>query len=211
MGKKVKKVMKNVGNDLPAASSIPENQSLDFLPLEGGPGKRIPNEEDVNVSNSTVLYIGRIPRGFYEDEMRGFFEQFGTIKNLRIARNRKTGKSKHYGYIEFQSPEVAKIVADCMHNYLLYEHMLQVHLVPPERILPKLWKGANSKFRPVNLQAIELKRHNKERTTGEHKRLVQRIQRRERKRQRKIKAAGIDYECPDILFSVQPGPYTPFI
>lgn len=34
--------------------------------------------------------------------------------------------------------QVAKVVADTMNNYLLFEHLLQVHLVPPERIHPKL-------------------------------------------------------------------------
>lgn len=34
--------------------------------------------------------------------------------------------------------QVAKIVAETMHNYLLFEHLLQVHLIPPERVHPKL-------------------------------------------------------------------------
>jgi hypothetical protein len=34
--------------------------------------------------------------------------------------------------------QVAKIVADCMHNQLLFEHLLQVHLIPPEHVHPKL-------------------------------------------------------------------------
>lgn len=41
-------------------------------PLEGGPGKKLPVEkptEDV----SKVVYIGRIPHGFYEKEMEGEF------------------------------------------------------------------------------------------------------------------------------------------
>lgn len=82
----------------------------------------------------------------------------------------QTGKSKHFGFIEFMSPEVvqfylrkyillhgmlstisifltnefscliqvAKIVEECMHNYLMYEHMLQVSIVPPEKVHPKL-------------------------------------------------------------------------
>ncbi|XP_026381353.1 uncharacterized protein LOC113275973 isoform X3 [Papaver somniferum] len=33
---------------------------------------------------------------------------------------------------------VAKIVADCMRNYLLFEHLLQVHIVPTEKVHPKL-------------------------------------------------------------------------
>jgi nucleolar protein 15 len=36
-----------------------------------------------------VLYLGHIPHGFYEDQMRGFFSQFGTVSRLRLARNKK--------------------------------------------------------------------------------------------------------------------------
>lgn len=28
---------------------------------------------------SKVVYLGRIPHGFYEEEMRGFFSQFGQV------------------------------------------------------------------------------------------------------------------------------------
>ena len=34
--------------------------------------------------------------------------------------------------------QVAKIVADEMNNYLLYEHTLQIALVPPEKVHAKL-------------------------------------------------------------------------
>ncbi|GAB2261736.1 hypothetical protein Droror1_Dr00002733 [Drosera rotundifolia] len=177
----------------------------DFLPLEGGGATKDLQKEQPSLDNrSTVLYIGRIPHGFYEDEMRGFFKQFGTIKRLRIARNRKTGRSKHYGFIEFEYPEVAKIVAESMHNYLLFEHMLQVQLVPPERVHPKLWRGANVKFNPVDFVGIERARQNKERTLEEHKKLVDRILHRGKKRQKKIEAAGIEYECPNIVGADQP-------
>nr|GFC76325.1 uncharacterized RNA-binding protein C1827.05c-like [Tanacetum cinerariifolium] len=67
-----------------------------------------------------------------------FFKQFGEIRRIRIARNKKTGKSKHFGFLEFASPEVAMIVAETMHNYLLFEHLLQVQIIPPERVHHKL-------------------------------------------------------------------------
>lgn len=158
------------------------------------------------MNNATVLYIGRIPHGFYEDEMREFFKQFGDIKRLRIARSKKTGKSKHYGFIEFVSPEVSKIVADCMHNYLLFEHMLQVHLMPPERVHPKLWKGVDRKYTPPNWIEITRKRHNKERTVEEHRKLLDGVLKKDLKRRRKIEAAGIDYVPPEIIGSIQPAP-----
>ena len=36
-----------------------------------------------------VLYVGHIPHGFYEHEMRSFFSQFGTVNRLRLSRSKK--------------------------------------------------------------------------------------------------------------------------
>lgn len=45
-----------------------------FKPLEGGPASPLPKEdEELPVLNSRVVYIGRIPHGFYEDQMQGSF------------------------------------------------------------------------------------------------------------------------------------------
>ncbi|VFQ81312.1 unnamed protein product [Cuscuta campestris] len=188
-----------------AASAAPGDEAPDFLPLEGGPAKKIPVTK-LKETKATVLYIGRIPHGFYEDEMTGFFQQFGMIKRLRIARNRKTGKSKHYGYIEFESPEVAKIVAETMDKYLLFEHVLQVNLIPPERVHPKLWRRVNRKFIPVDWVAIERNNLDKMRTWEEHKKLVDGIKKKDRKRVKKMEAAGIDYECPEVVGYTETAP-----
>ncbi|KAI4384364.1 hypothetical protein MLD38_002531 [Melastoma candidum] len=179
-----------------------DSDAADFLPLEGGPSRKLhrggPLESDSPL-NSTVLYIGRIPHGFYEEEIEGFFGQFGKVRRLRIARNKKTGKSKHFGFIQFESPEVAKIVADTMHNYLLYEHLLQVHLIPQDHVHPNLWKGFNYRFMPVDRVQIQRQQLNKERTLQEQQKLLKSIVKRDKKRQRSIEAAAIDYECPEIV------------
>ena len=70
-----------------------------------------------NSGLSNVIYIGHIPHGFYEKQMKGFFSQFGHVSQVRLSRNKKTGKSKHYGFIQFMSPDVAEIVADAMNGY----------------------------------------------------------------------------------------------
>ena len=36
-----------------------------------------------------VVYLGRIPHGFYEKEMRAYFGQFGEVSQLRLSRNKK--------------------------------------------------------------------------------------------------------------------------
>ncbi|OIW15597.1 hypothetical protein TanjilG_08173 [Lupinus angustifolius] len=201
MGTKAKKAM---NKNLKKANSKKPSDGADFLPLESGSARKIHEEKQPREGTATVLYVGRIPHGFYEKEMNGYFGQFGTIKRLRIARNKKTGQSKHYGFIEFESPEVAKIVADTMHNYLLFEHLLQVHLIPPEHVHPKLWRGFNYHYKPLDTVEIERERHDKERTLEEHNELVEKILKRDKKRRKIIEAAGIDYECPEIVGNVQP-------
>ena len=38
-----------------------------------------------------VVYVGHIPHGFYETQMRDYFTQFGAVKRLRLARSKKVG------------------------------------------------------------------------------------------------------------------------
>ncbi|RDY06242.1 hypothetical protein CR513_09813, partial [Mucuna pruriens] len=133
-------------------------------------------------NTAMIFYVGRIPSGFYEKEMEGAHGLFWAIwnhKRLRIARNKKTGKSRHFGFIEFESLKVAKIVADTMHNYLLFEHLLRVYVIPLEHVHPKL--GFNYCHKPLDSVQIERKRHDKERTLGEHKKLVEKIIKHEKK------------------------------
>ncbi|KAI0479266.1 hypothetical protein GGR56DRAFT_634182 [Xylariaceae sp. FL0804] len=96
-----------------------------------------------------VVYIGRIPHGFYEKEMRAYFSQFGQINKLRMSRNKATGRSKHFGFIEFAEVGVAQIVAKTMDNYLLAGHLLKVKLVPKSQIHPELFKGGNRRFKKI--------------------------------------------------------------
>ena len=36
-----------------------------------------------------VMYIGHIPHGFYERQMRSYFSQFGKVTRLRLSRSKK--------------------------------------------------------------------------------------------------------------------------
>lgn len=97
-------------------------------------------------AKSAAVYLGHLPKEFEENEMRQFFKQFGTIKHLRLSRNKKTGASKHYAFIEFETPEVAEIVANTMNNYILFGHKLVCSVMDPKQMHPSLWKGANKEF-----------------------------------------------------------------
>ncbi|GAB7361407.1 hypothetical protein MBLNU230_g1463t1 [Neophaeotheca triangularis] len=106
-----------------------------------------------------VVYLGRIPHGFYEPQMRAYFSQFGSITHLKLARNPKTGKSRHFAFIEFASKAVAEIVVKTMDKYLLFGHILQVRNVPAERVGEGFWRGTGRKVMPRNrLEGARLRR-----------------------------------------------------
>lgn len=127
-----------------------------------------------------VIYVGRVPRGFFEAQMKKYFSQFGKVNRLRLSRNKKTGASKHYAFVEFASTEVADIVARTMDNYLMFGHILKCKLIPAESVHPDLFKGAGQRFKvdPRNKKAgLEMERgvdraQWEKRVTNENKRRV---------------------------------------
>ncbi|PCH42216.1 RNA-binding domain-containing protein [Wolfiporia cocos MD-104 SS10] len=147
-----------------------------------------------------VIYLGRIPHGFYEDQMRSYFSQFGNVTRLRLSRNKKTGRSKHYAFIEFDSASVAQIVAETMDNYLLMGHILQCKVIPKDKVHPKLWVGANRKWRAVPQDRIARVQHNKKRTPEEQRKAESRLMQRQKLRKRKLQQAGIDYSFDDVAY-----------
>ncbi|KAI9000667.1 hypothetical protein BD414DRAFT_472377 [Trametes punicea] len=153
-----------------------------------------------------VIYLGRIPHGFYEDEMRAYFSQFGNVTRLRLSRNKKTGKSKHYAFIEFDSSSVAQIVAETMDNYLLMGHILTCKVIPKDQVHPELWVGANRKYRPVPRDRIARLAHNKPRTEEEREKAERRLLKRQELRKRKLEEAGIDYDFEAVAYKKKPKP-----
>eukprot|EP00439_Symbiodinium_sp_Y106_P070776 s2658_g12.t1 len=95
-------------------------------------------EEEEEKEPKGVVYLGHIPNGFFEPQMRKYFSQFGQVTRMRLARSRKTGGSKGYAFIEFKEESVAKIVASTMNKipprYLLFDKSLVCEFLPKEKV-----------------------------------------------------------------------------
>ena len=145
-------------------------------------------------AGAAVVYLGHIPHGFYEEQMKGFFSQFGTVSRLRLARNKKTGRSKHYAFIEFKDADVGGIVARAMDGYLLFSKLLVAKVLPPESVHAEMFKGAHRAFRVIDTAAVRRQQHNKPRTADQAGKREQQLVKAEGKKRKKLAAAGIDYE-----------------
>ncbi|KAK8788792.1 hypothetical protein V5799_021433 [Amblyomma americanum] len=124
------------------------------------------------VQRRGVIYLKHIPHGFYEEEMKKYFSQFGTVTNLRLSRSAKTGGSRGYAFIEFLSEDVAKIVADTMDGYLFFNKILKCSVVPKEQVHEGLFRHFRYPF-PLRKEVVRTV-HNRRRTAETEKRSAQR-------------------------------------
>ena len=139
----------------PTDPGFQEGQNLPEIPRAKETIKKLKEmKEDAN-EGPGVVYVGRIPHGFYEHEMREYFTQFGDINRLRLSRNKKTGASRHWALLEFKSAGVANIVAGTMDNYLMFGHILKCKVVPKEQLHEDVWKGADKRFKKVPWNKME--------------------------------------------------------
>ncbi|RYP63587.1 hypothetical protein DL771_009195 [Monosporascus sp. 5C6A] len=158
------------------------------------------SEEATAASNGEtgVLYVGRIPHGFYEHEMRQYFSQFGNILRLRLSRSKRTGASKHFAFLEFEDAAVAEVVQKTMDNYLLFGHVLKCKIVPKSQIHENLWKGANKRFKKVPGNKIASNTLKKPLTELGWSERISREERRRRSRAQKLLEMGYEFEAPEL-------------
>ena len=145
-----------------------------------------------------VVYVGRIPHGFYESQMKEYFSQFGNITRLRLSRNKKTGASKHFAFIEFDSDEVAKIVAETMDNYLMFGHILKCKHAPEGTLHEDVWKGANKKFRKLPHHKLARERAERPKTEEQIAKKMTKEQKKRERKAKQLKDMGYEYDLPEL-------------
>jgi nucleolar protein 15 len=185
--------------DVENEGGLEEGQEIPKVPdVSSKSKKQLQKTKEITKDKPGVVYVGRIPHGFYEHEMMEYFKQFGTILKLRLSRNRRSGASKHFAWIQFESAAVAEIVAKTMDNYLLFNHILKVKIVPDEQVPKNLWKGANKRFKRVPWNKIETRKVAQAKSEHAWEKLASREKERRAKKAEKLKAIGYDFDPPEI-------------
>jgi len=49
------------------------------------------------------LYVGNLPYNTTDDDLRTLFEQAGTVKTASVIKDRETGRSKGFGFVEMET------------------------------------------------------------------------------------------------------------
>ncbi|OQX18583.1 MAG: RNA-binding protein [Desulfobulbaceae bacterium A2] len=64
------------------------------------------------------VYVGNLPYGMTDDELRALFQEFGEVSRAQIVIDKPTGRSKGFGFVEMpdnaQAEEAIKSLNDKM-------------------------------------------------------------------------------------------------
>ncbi|WP_242529299.1 hypothetical protein [Methylacidimicrobium sp. B4] len=77
-------------------------------PTSAGPKREAPMFESVVEPSTPRLYVGNLSYDLAESDLFDFFSKVGTVKNVDIVRDRRTNRSKGYGFVEMADLEAAK-------------------------------------------------------------------------------------------------------
>ena len=98
-------------------------------------GRRRKNQLDPNDYFNEQIYVGNLSYYLNESDLRGYFSRFGGIEAIKIIRNLRTGHSKGYAFVTYQSAKEASSALEA-HGRDLGGRSLVVRLAKPRQQLP---------------------------------------------------------------------------
>ena len=90
------------------------------------------------------LYVGNLSYTTSEDDLRELFAQAGTVASVAVIKDRDTGTSKGFGFVEMTSQVDAQKAITMFNEYQLGERPLTVNLAKP-RVERSTRSGGNDR------------------------------------------------------------------
>lgn len=83
--------------------------------------------------NRPRLYVGNLPYQLTVDELKAFFGGAGNVTDAAIITDRDTGRSKGFGFVEFESDEDAARAQSMYNGAQLKTRTLKVDMAKPRQ------------------------------------------------------------------------------
>jgi RNA recognition motif-containing protein len=78
------------------------------------------------------IYVGNLPLELADTDLRSMFEAFGTVRAATIGRDKKTGVSDGYGFVEMPVKSEARAAIEGLRGKEIEGKALRVRLLKPD-------------------------------------------------------------------------------
>jgi RNA recognition motif-containing protein len=79
----------------------------------------------------TTLYVGNLDYSATEDDLRRLFTQAGEVQSVRVIKDRDTGRSKGFAFVEMSTQAEAEKAISLLNGFSFHARPLTVNLARP--------------------------------------------------------------------------------
>lgn len=83
------------------------------------------------------LFVGGLPFSTTDDELADVFKQFGTVASAKVITDRETGRSKGFGFVEFENDDEGKAAEAGMNGKEIGGRTVTVNEARPREERPR--------------------------------------------------------------------------
>jgi len=79
------------------------------------------------------IYVGNLDYKVTEDDLKGLFEECGTVEEIKIITDKYTQRSKGFGFIIMNNDDEAKTAIDKLNGVTLGDREIAVNEARPKK------------------------------------------------------------------------------
>jgi len=83
------------------------------------------------------LFVGGLPFATTDDELKELFTAHGTVASATVVRDRESGRSKGFGFVEFENDEEGKAAEKALNGADLGGRNISVAEARPKEDRPR--------------------------------------------------------------------------
>jgi cold-inducible RNA-binding protein len=87
------------------------------------------------------LFVGNIAWGTSEETLRSMFEKYQSVRSVKIATDRETGRSRGFGFVEIEDDSEARDAIETLNGQELDGKQLTVNEARPREDRPRSPRG----------------------------------------------------------------------
>ena len=80
----------------------------------------------------TKLYVGNLPFDTTEDDLKTLFSEAGEVKSAMLIKDKISGRSKGFGFVEMDSQESLQNALKIFASYTYQDRVLKVDMAKPK-------------------------------------------------------------------------------
>lgn len=89
------------------------------------------------------IYVGNLPHATTDAQLREVFEQYGSVDSAAIIKDRETGQSRGFGFVEMPNAQEAETAIESMNGNSFGGRTLTVNEARPREERPRSGGGFN--------------------------------------------------------------------